>query len=782
MSAEELMGKLKAEGSRLISEATRNDTKKVLSLATEYQENGKLRLKIHNVIDIIDDFVDWRKSTSHPISETDARKRVSRVIQEINSLPNCHCVIPTEPTKVHRTTALPTRGELLLDIELTKKILSCLDEWCLSKGDAASYTLLFGSILMSRYGMSERVLISTLAMLRNEMLEEETWLNIPSQPIEGNDIGRYALKLTDYEWSLLKKIQQNFRASGRTESELFFFDGMHKTPELKTRIKKIRYILSRSTTEFLEWWKQSFNNGKKPRVNSWLTLSNAARYIPILEGVPPLWSTLLTRYPLPTTTKTPLLIKPGTSQNSLSKAKKQEEASVSSREFEFPEELTTLPGVWETDTESLPQDWPRHLKNITNKFFNAIKSEVPKPYTKASSKKAIYQILIRHQKEITDVTRNTTSYPHLLLDWAYDLICEQKQVALSSVQSYIQKLTHMSLMESSDILELQFWDDDTVEELQATLRAESTLKESSYAQTLGLMRRWIRFCTSMGLLEEIKLPQIDIDVPISTLRTNIVSPTQSEFLFKNLTHFCLDGSARQMYALIIALGCFGGARISEVAGLTLKDVQIEPVMSYTDLMAPDTTNFSEEDKNLACWINIRGGKTEAARRRIPLHILAPKKVVSVLQRWIVDRKKQCPNKSLDSIALFGPHRNPLAYDKQVLSQSVISVLRDEFGPDIDYHSLRHAAASWLVLRLHSATSENFRKTLAYQFDEIFSMSNCQMALEHFCSSESDDMLRSGNLYESVAKWIGHRHSGTTLQHYVHTLHIIHSDIMHNTYS
>lgn len=242
------------------------------------------------------------------------------------------------------------------------------------------------------------------------------------------------------------------------------------------------------------------------------------------------------------------------------------------------------------------------------------------------------------------------------------------------------------------------------------------------------MRRFLAFCPELGLLEGIRLPHVDVEVPLSTLRTDIISPSEAASLWKRLTYAGVDGSTRQMYALVIALGCYGGLRISEIASLTLKDVQLEPLMSFATPFNGDRSVTHDESEGeggeekaapLACWILVLDGKSEAARRRIPLHVLSPRRVIPMLQRWVEERKRQCPGRPLDQIALFGPRGNPDAYQKEVLSRETITLLREEMGEHVDFHSLRHAAASWLILRLHAAQSADFLQSLCYQYDEIF---------------------------------------------------------------
>jgi integrase len=768
-----LMGQLVTLGATVCRAQRRDETERLLDMIMAYQAEGRLALKSDQVDTLVSAYRDARKAAGQSYRLADCRQRVTEVLQALNELPYCHNVLPTTPQPLHRPTAMPQRGEQLQDIEEAKSIRASLLQWCRESEHPDGWLLTLALSLAARLGMGERVIVSTLAMLRYEMVARDSWLSIPTQPIELPQVGRYALQVPHDVWEALRAIRT--RAPSQDSDTLLVFSAREAEKPLHKRESAVRQRLNKA---YEAYQKASRREGSllMPRhCMSWYALARAARYLPVFAKVPPLWATLLARYPLPTSTTRTLLgssrweDEPDTLNTTRTKMPVIAQA---------PEALTRPAGSWERPTASLPDDWARQLKNTINQCLNAILSEAGTPYTKAAHRQKIETIVTRYQRHLTELTHTDTSYVHLLLDWAYDLLCCQKAYKWSTVRTYLSRLSHMSILENSAILDLQEWDDDTIEDIQLTLLQEIRLEASTRADTLMLLRRFFSFCTELGLLDGLHLPQANIDVPMSTLRTEIISPRDAELLWKQLTHAGVIGSTNQMYALVLALGCYGGLRIAEVANLTLADIQIEPWVEFSDDFMNDAiSDIAPMDGMTACWIIVRGGKTPAARRRVPLHVLACRDVIPILDDWIQERRRQCSALPLKDIALFGPRGQPDAYSKEALGRAILPILKDGLGQRIDFHSLRHAAVSWLLLRLHAAQHHDFAESLSYRFDELFQIDRCQEVLDHFCSAGGDGILQRGNLYEVVAKWIGHRHSGTTLLHYAHTLSIIHSDIL-----
>ena len=768
-----ILGELISLGSTVCHSTRREETESILDIIIPHQIDGQLALTSDQVENLIYTYRNMRKSKGKTYRLADCRHRMIGVLEALNGLPHCHNVLPTTPQPLHRPTAMPQRGEQLQDIEESKVLRPNILQWCRGSQHPDGWLLTLATALAARLGMGERVIVSTLAMLRQKMVAKDLWLSIPTQPIELPQVGRYTLQVPHDVWQALRAIRTHARA--RNPDTLLLFSAHDAQRDLDKREKQLRERLNKAFKAYQKAARRDNQLMVPTYCESWYTLARAARYLPVFAGLPPLWATLLARYPLPTSTTRTLL----------GSSRWQDEPDVLNSHpsklpviVEAPEALTREAGSWDRQTASLPEDWPRQLKNIINQFLNAVLSEVDAPYTKASHRTVIESIVTRYQQQVSHLIGTQTSYVHLLLDWGYDLLCCQKKHKWKTVSTYLSRVSHMSVIENPAILDMQEWDDDTIEDIQLTLLHETRLEASTRHNTLQLLRRFFAFCTELGLLEGLHLPQASIDVPMSTLRTEIISPRDAELLWKQLTLASMPGSMNQMYALILALGCYGGLRISEVASLTLKDIQIEPWVKFSDdFMQPLMDETDPLETAMACWIIVKWGKTESARRRSPFHVLACRDVIPVLNDWIQERRRQYPNERLDKIALFGPQGNPDAYQKEAIGHAILPILKDTLGKRVDFHSLRHAAASWLFLRLHAAQHQSFADSLSYRFDELFQDDRCQEALEHFCSAEGEDILQRGNLYEVVAKWIGHRHSGTTILYYAHTMSIIHSDIL-----
>ncbi len=773
LSAPLLMGQLIAIKATVCGVNRREETERILDMIMPFQADDRIALDSDQVEQLIQTYRSARQAAGQTYRREECRRRVTQVLEALNSLPHCYNVLPTSPQVLHRPTAMPQRGELLQDIKEAQSLRPHILQWCRQRQHPDGWLLILALSLAARLGMGERVIVSTLAMLRQAMVAEDSWLSIPSQPIELPQVGWYSLRVPHDVWQALRAIRTRAKAS--SPDTLLLFSERDAETTLVKREAKLRKRLHKA---FQVYYKSSQCDDKlmsPSHCGTWYSLARAARYLPVFTNVPPLWATLLARYPLPT----------GTTRSLLGSSRWRSEPDIlnttlakSSVSVQAPETLTQEPGSWERETDSLPEDWPRQLKNTVNQFLNTIQSEVGTPYTTSANRQAVESIVQQYQHTLTALTGTQTSYVHLLLDWCYDLLCCQTGGKWITVRTYLSKLSHISLLELPAILDMQEWDDDTIEEVQGTLHSQESLESTTRSQTLNLMQRFFTFCAELGLLEGLHLPQIDIDVPMSTLRTEIITPREAELLWNLLTHNNVTGSTHHMYALLLALGCYGGLRISEIANLTLKDVQIEPWVAFSDnLMDTKDPDSGHDGLTLACWIIVQGGKSPAARRRIPLHVLACREVIPSMQEWVQERRRQCPKKPLDNIALFGPRNHPEAYRKEALSRAIQPLLKDYLGKRVDFHSLRHAAASWLLLRLHAAQHPDFAESLTFRFDELFQLDRCLEALEHFCSTEGEGILQRGNLYEVVAKWIGHQHSGTTLQHYAHTLSIIHSDVL-----
>lgn len=293
----------------------------------------------------------------------------------------------------------------------------------------------------------------------------------------------------------------------------------------------------------------------------------------------------------------------------------------------------------------------------------------------------------------------------------------------------------------------------------------------------------------MGILDDSITSQTpSIPDTVSTLRTPIPNPALMDqawcHLLGDTDH---PSQTHQQMAIALALGYYAGLRASEVCQLTLADIRIEAssAADWESLYQHYGHRYSEDDPfpfGTQCWVYIRRGKTSSARRRVPLHVLAPPAVVAQMQQWWSIRRTVASSEPYHRIALFGPLFSPKGYTRQGLIDPLIAWLRTQWGNAVDFHTLRHAAVSWLQLRLHAAQYPDFCNRLAHRHHWMFSQASLQPLYRYLCGPEGADAELRGSQVAQIAKIIGHRHTGTLTHTYSHTLPLIHGDVLYRVWS
>lgn len=371
------------------------------------------------------------------------------------------------------------------------------------------------------------------------------------------------------------------------------------------------------------------------------------------------------------------------------------------------------------------------------------------------------ELLDHYDQRLEALMGHRGSYPQWLLHYCYYKLRSAGDV-VESVSNEVSLLTPITILLVEAALDMSDWDDETVIELQIAAASGGKWSRKSRRNFISSLRTFMRFCQAHGQLDGVALPRQD-NSPLSpsTLRTRIVTPDHFQTVWTKLTLDVPSGDPRQMVALTIALGFYGGLRASEILSLTLNDV----------VVATDQT------RHPSCWIEILGGKSYAARRRVALHVMAPPPVIDVMRQWVKERRMGFPDHRLSDVALFGPPESADAYTHHSLIKPVIAYLREQLGNDIDFHGLRHAAVSWTLLRLHAAQFPVFVNHLFHRNHWMFAPHVLDDTLSFFCGAEGRDTLTRGTLWLQVAKWIGHRDPATMLEHYAHVLGLIHGHVL-----
>ena len=761
-----ILGEWRAAKHTLLHERRAVDTQWIVNAAFEHAhsqpETGtdSLTLKRDDTRRLIRDFYDWLQETGRSITQRDAQARVTRVLQSLNEFPHFTALLP--PTKIlpHRATVMPQTGQTLDRAEQVIALNRHLEAWAREYDTPDGWLLLFAIRLMTRLGMGNTVLLGTLSQLTRLHIEDQ-WLLIPAYP--GADLAspsaHYRLKLPGALWRPLRAILS--RWPGPADQWLFAKKNGADANALSDRTRALEQRLQRATRVCLRAMSHHPRENEWHNLRTWPALCQASRYVPVLQGTPAVYATLLQQYPLPTDTPMPLLNSPFAHRSA------RIERDIPLATGEGSTALPTLggdtqpPGEHALDTSQLPDDWPRQIKRRLQQFLAEANRLTASQKLHAQKFEApMQQLLTDYEDKVVNMLPVSGSYGQWLLHWAYHLLRTQ-QNKLSTVRTYLSRLTPLPLLLNEATLYLADWDDEVVAELQAETLSEMAWKPATQNAFQQTFRQFLRFCQQNGMLEDVNLPPASKAHAVTTLRTKIMTPAHFHNLWHGLTQGAQAGEQRQLLALVIAMGFYGGLRASEILSLTLNDVVID---RHHD--APTS------------WIEILGGKTPAARRRVAFHVWAPPSVVDALSAWVTHRSALVTRQQRRSdVALFGPTGDSNAFTRASLITPVIGWMRETVGPGVDFHGLRHAAVSWTLLRLHAAQTPGFAETLAHFPHWMFKPEGLEALLRHVCGAEGEDAIARGTLLYRLAKWIGHRDPGTLLQHYAHTLGLIHSDVL-----
>ncbi|QOR39064.1 hypothetical protein HNO52_11480 [Billgrantia diversa] len=766
LNAARLLGLWQGENNPLVQPASFSDTQWILNATLGEIPKAEVSLDREAVDGLITWLFEWRHTNGRAITYQQARKRINRVLERLNQLPGMQAVLMPELVLVHRPTALPTTGRALIISEQMLQLDRRLLDWSRHTRSADAWLLLLAIRLMTRLGMGETVMLGTLAMLSHQHVDKQ-WLSIPSAPGERLPAGaHYRVRLPDDVWVPLRALLTREKDK---EPSAWLLASRQKAETLahRERVQHLRKRLKCAAKHCLKELGPHPDSDKKPSLDSWSTMVSACQFVPVFRGIPHLWARLLRQYPLPTSTPVPLLTDSGTAHRyspGEQYGRLPDRPTGRGETPSMPElgEQTRPAGSFQVITDHLPDDWPRRAKNLLQQFLTDVRQLGKAKVNGVRFERPMQHLLEQYEERIIQLFGHAGSYPQWLLHYLYQQLRIEGN-KLSTAGTKLSRLTPITMMLHEAVLDLSDWDDEVVLELQEAATAGSGWSENTRAAFYKTFRQFLAFCQHYGQLEEVSLPRSGAkSISPSVLRTRILSPDHMQTVWESLTGRLPDGDPRQMMGLVVALGFYGGLRASEVMSLTLNNVLLGP---------------ANAQGNSSCWIEIPGGKTPAARRRVALHVMAPPSVIEQMQGWVRARTSECAAWPLAETALFGPRHSPDAYARHSLIKPVIEWMRHVLGGDIDFHGLRHAAVSWTLLRLHAAQQPAFRQQLQHRHHWMFCDASLEATLTHFCGAEGHDTLARGTLLLQVAKWIGHRDSKTLLENYAHTLGIIHSDIL-----
>lgn len=329
-------------------------------------------------------------------------------------------------------------------------------------------------------------------------------------------------------------------------------------------------------------------------------------------------------------------------------------------------------------------------------------------------------------------------------------LCEQHNT-LDTCLGEISSIFERGLLRYP-VADLRCWDEEDIELVVCDFileRDQVELKDQTKKDILKNFKRIIRFARRhLKLFTHIELPDTHNNSNIVlTRRNHILGPSEFDRIKGN------DSP-------VLALAFYGGMRASEIASLSLNDI------------------VSEGNE---LTIYIRKGKTASARRAIPLHLLAPPKVIKEIRDYyetrlihyrIYKRKSERNKLSFDSKSQVHFLSSNKQYDK---SSSVIVVrnallhLKTQVGTGADLHLLRHSFASMLFLRWYCCKYPDLIKELIDKKHWCFSQKGLA-GLRTFFGENPDTVIPNSNITAIIhlIKLMGHKNTDTFFQVYVHS--------------
>ena len=752
----ELLHALQARASRRTTRAS-VDERLVDALAEHVDDNGRLDAQ---ALAHLEKAILGHASKG---SRRQHRKRLTRFLAAANETGLIDAALPVEPTLAPRPALLAVSPDQARRQATARAMDQHLDHWLAGarRDDPATVLLALAMRLVARAGCSEKVVTGILARLTYADVSRSGTLSLPIDPADFSP-ARYVLTPPKACQRLIPRRRRG--AKGDDHQTLLFSSLLGEPPtdaeSARRRQDEVRRVLSHAFRAFADDFAQQHATDGAASIMSWRRFAHAARLLPLGRGVPPVFVDLLERFPLPAAATggdgQPMALlhhRDAPSPNErIRRTHRSHDATPAPAQG--ADLIRRVPGPVVISATELPEDWSRRVRNLLQAFTDGAEGLCATRGTVPKGKHSALRELRDRLLNRADTIVPTASILHVALAWASAKLMDGG-VKVSTIKTYFSRLFSHTLLSQEETLDLQYWDDETIDELTARMLAMPRRSVRTDAHFLATWADFLRYAQSIGLLAEAEVAIQQGEAAHRACRTAIVTPGEFDYVWRVLDHRSADPVSMQ-WAAALTLGFYGGLRASEVLGLTLKDIY---------------SGWGE------VWVHIRAGKTPAARRNIPLHLVAPPAVVAQIVRWVERRSKACASLAPQDVALFGPEGEAGGYNRASFITPLLAWLRELLGEGVDFHLLRHSTVSWLLLRIHAARHRGFRESLHHQASWMFS----DEALGRVLTLVRGDAPANGQsgahdwLY--LAKFIGHRDLGTLLLHYSHTLGPIHSEVL-----
>ncbi len=591
--------------------------------------------------------VEQRTQRTTRASRRGPRRQLVRLLSKLNETGRVEAVVPVEKTYV-RPALLPVSLDQAQSQITASAMDRYVDDWLAGRTDENGRLLALAVRLVARVGLGERVVTGVLARLTPADIVSSGTIALPINVTDFSG-ACYTLRPPKACRDLFPRFKSRTQRNNH-ESLLFSTLGTAPTTAAQARERQdtVRQILTETFRAFAADFRAQAQPGDGIKIGSWRRFAHAARLLPLGRGVPPVLVDVMAQFPLPasaTTDGSTLMPLWRGETTSSPNERNLRPATHDEREAGHPGTRVSLraPGPIVLASEALPEDWPRRVRNLLAALVNTAKELTSSrgfvPKSRHHELHAKRDDLLTRADEI----RPSASILHVALAWSTAKIVQDK-VKTSTLDTYVSRLFSRDLLMQEETADLTYWDDETIEELTAHVIASRNWNARTEESFRTTWADFLRYAQSIDLLTEAQITIKRGGETHRATRTAIVAPYEFDYLWRCLHEREADRVSIQ-WGVALTLGYYGGLRASEVLGLTLADIY---------------------DACGELWVHIRAGKTPAARRDIPLHLIAPDYTVDQVRRWTARRGSDIGRASPQSVGLFGPAGEAEAYDRHGL--------------------------------------------------------------------------------------------------------------------
>lgn len=699
---------------------------------------------------------------------------VCQALARINQTGLIRCAIPPAPIKATRPSVLPDNKQQWEAQDIAHAYLRDIAKQLKKPASAemAAQALAYGLVMIG-YGMEPA--ISIVSRLRQGDLDPDQ-NQLLRTPVHYLETGPYFHETVLPPW-LRERLQRVARfnlkhklVAGRNPAQQWAIHVTGPEPDKTTdqalyqwRFDQIRQRLIDHHAKQFSAWQASQARPAKDLMRRLPYFSRALRLKALPRGVEPALFRQLEALPLPADTPAGLadfLVPSPAIGRCPAIGSTVNPPNHSRAPWAALSKLTGAPLPQQDICDNVSAEWAQDARFILRELATDLHNRF-KPQSKVTGKKleTLNSMVVRYWKKAAHIALGTSTLQLALL-WVGTLLYgtdDKAPVQVNTATQYLREVIINGVLGYEGAFDLSDWTDEDVENARLWVVNRRRLSDKTRKDRQDRLGQFLTFCQSKGLLEEATLQKDKMAYALTKRRNRVLGLAQFDQLQYTIAHSAEPEA--QLINTLLTLGFYGGLRSGEMLALSLYDIEV---------CGPEI------------FVSIQRGKTAAARRKIPLHLLAPPRVCEQFlayldTRLVVARKHRA---KLKKMAFIGPTGSVQGYKREELIPAVIALLRYYVGPEYDMHSLRHGFGTWLMLRAYAVKHPELKTQLLERQHAVFSPEGEKRLTQLFQWTEDKPLLPGKiTMFIHIRKLMGHSHISVLLQNYLHAFGVIHQFLM-----